>query len=403
MGAARLALGILGGLFSGRLAKQPAKTIRGVLTLDFLRQTCFAGCFVGTYKAVLAWLGARRRKGQKEGATGGPPTSLDAAIAAAIAGLTIMIDDPGRRRTVSLYLASRATAMLLRIAVARRVLPRIPLFSALVFTLAQVPNMTALVFEPDCLNADYYRLILKWSRDITPHTLHNVVTAGKDMTPPLDDSFHSCEAIGFHPGPCASYHLHDMTLNWLATAKMYLPIYLLPQLLFKMPAVRSRPLDVLVKVSTNIFNSGMMLASYITAMKGSICVMRHLTQRGRLHWTGGAVGGAATGVAAMFWEPESRRRELAIYVVPQGLTTVWNKLQKCGIVRPVPGFETVFFCLSMSSLMWALHGAPEKLKPWMKSALGHVVEGEGPGSDSDRHQAASATPKDATAGRIKEL
>ena len=162
MGAARLALGILGGLFSGRLAKQPAKTIRGVLTLDFLRQTCFAGCFVGTYKAVLAWLGARRRKGQKEGATGGPPTSLDAAIAAAIAGLTIMIDDPGRRRTVSLYLASRATAMLLRIAVARRVLPRIPLFSALVFTLAQVPNMTALVFEPDCLNADYYRLILKW-------------------------------------------------------------------------------------------------------------------------------------------------------------------------------------------------------------------------------------------------
>ena len=80
------------------------------------------------------------------------------------------------------------------------------------------------------------------------------------MTPPLDDSFHSCEAIGFHPGPCASYHLHDMTLNWLATAKMYLPIYLLPQLLFKMPAVRSRPLDVLVKVSTNIFNSGMMLA-----------------------------------------------------------------------------------------------------------------------------------------------
>ena len=52
--------------------------------------------------------------------------------------------------------------------------------------------------------------------------------------------FQSCEAVGYHPGPCLPYHAHDLTLNFISTAKMYLPIYILPQVVFKLDAIKTR-------------------------------------------------------------------------------------------------------------------------------------------------------------------
>ena len=46
-----------------------------------------------------------------------------------------------------------------------------------------------------------------------------------------------------------------------------------------------------------------------------------------MHWSAGVVGGALTGTGVL-WEPEGRRQELAIYVLPQTLIVIWNKLKQ---------------------------------------------------------------------------
>ena len=61
------------------------------------------------------------------------------------------------------------------------------------------------------------------------------------------------------------------------------------------------------------------------AIKSAMCSYRHGMghREGRVAlWLGG-IGGLATGTGVL-WESPSRQRELAIYVVPQALTTVWN-------------------------------------------------------------------------------
>ena len=142
----------------------------------------------------------------------------------------------------------------------------------------------------------------------------------------------------------------------------------------------------------DIFNSGMMLSTYIFMMKAAFCACRR-TQDYRL---GGHVptkwiiaGGLATGLGVL-WEPPSRQEELAIYVVPQvrsysqtqthtltharararthththtfthtlthshclqALTIVWNIARRRGLVPAVPAWEVIMFSLAMGVTM----------------------------------------------------
>ena len=71
-----------------------------------------------------------------------------------------------------------------------------------------------------------------------------------------------------------------------------------------------------------------------------MCSYRHLEQRngfkgGRMHWSAGVVGGALTGTGVL-WEPEGRRQELAIYVLPQTLIVIWNKLKQYATILSLP-------------------------------------------------------------------
>lgn len=87
---------------------------------------------------------------------------------------TCATDDLLRTRTahrfkpvVLRYMMSRAMGLLIKDAAARGLVPTIPGFSAWVFTLCQVPNMSAFMFEEELIDPDYCRLIYKWSRDMS--------------------------------------------------------------------------------------------------------------------------------------------------------------------------------------------------------------------------------------------
>eukprot|EP00039_Didymoeca_costata_P008828 m.117349 g.117349 ORF g.117349 m.117349 type:complete len:130 (-) comp14247_c0_seq4:496-885(-) len=114
----------------------------------------------------------------------------------------------------------------------------------------------------------------------------------------------------------------------------YVPLCVVPEVVFNSARILRIPGQTAIKLSRSIFQSGMMLATYIFAMKSSICFFRYITPHngGSLNVIAGIVGGLGSGTG-LLWEPEGRRQELAIYVLPQTLIVLWNMLKRIKLAR----------------------------------------------------------------------
>lgn len=50
---------------------------------------------------------------------------------------------------------------------------------------------------------------------------------------------------------------------------------------------------------------------------------------------------------AVTLEPEGRRSEIALFIMPRFFETLWNYLKRRGLVFPLPGGELLVFALAM--------------------------------------------------------
>lgn len=50
---------------------------------------------------------------------------------------------------------------------------------------------------------------------------------------------------------------------------------------------------------------------------------------------------------AVMLEPESRRSEIALFIVPRFFETLWNLMKKRKLAKPIPGGELLVFALAM--------------------------------------------------------
>jgi hypothetical protein len=115
-------------------------------------------------------------------------------------------------------------------------------------------------------------------------------------------------------------------------------------------------------------------------MKAAFCVSR----RNANVKVGGPVsnifllsGGLATGLG-IFWETPSRQEELAIYVVPQALTIVWNILRRHTPIVPIPAATVVMFSAAMGCIMHHFDDSRKSrlhLKPYVRIPLERVIDG----------------------------
>ena len=47
------------------------------------------------------------------------------------------------------------------------------------------------------------------------------------------------------------------------------------------------------------------------------------------------------------WEEESRRSEIALFIMPRFFETAWNFLKRRNLVKPIPGGELIIFAFTM--------------------------------------------------------
>ena len=145
---------------------------------------------------------------------------------------------------------------------------------------------------------------------------------------------------------------------YLRALPVYLPVYLLPMIIFKHRQLLHRPLQILLPTVSNLLRSSLFLASYCTSAWAAACAT---TQVGLVTSIKGALAGFVGG-SCVAMEKKGRRVELALYVLSQSLPSTYRTLHQWGYLPMIPHGESICFVAAMSVIMWSYCTRPHLMR-----------------------------------------
>ena len=164
-------------------------------------------------------------------------------------------------------------------------------------------------------------------------------------------------------------HLHDHTCEWDAikrffmvftnSLKFYVPIHLIPVIIFKLRKLRKEPKRVIYGFLKNVGRSCMFLATYMTILKYCICLFKNLSGQNRPLVV--ILSGLCT-FPGMYWEAPGRRTEMGLYFLSPFLEGMWMWFEKRGYVTSIKYGEIYLFVFAMAIIMYCYQQEPDAIK-----------------------------------------
>ena len=164
-------------------------------------------------------------------------------------------------------------------------------------------------------------------------------------------------------------YLHEHTCEWDAikrffivfrnSLKFYVPIHLIPVIIFKLKRIRKEPKKVIFGFLKNVFRSCMFLATYMTILKYGICFFKNLSGQNRPLVV--IISGLCT-FPGMYWEADGRRTEMGLYFLSPFLEGMWKWFAKRGYVSSISNGEIYLFVITMAILMYCYQQEPDTIK-----------------------------------------
>lgn len=128
--------------------------------------------------------------------------------------------------------------------------------------------------------------------------------------------------------------------------------------------------DVALRVLFGAMRSSAFLGLFIGLAWYGVCLTRN-----SLHddWTAGPLLGSFLSGWSVLLEPPQRRMELACYVLPRALHSVWFRLKRAGLARDVPYFHVLLSMLACAILASAWEQRSTSLRPMVRAILGLML------------------------------
>jgi len=165
----------------------------------------------------------------------------------------------------------------------------------------------------------------------------------------------------YHPGHTC---LEEAGKRWLKVAKntyrYYLPIHLIPFLLFKLKHLKKNPKATISKALLHYVKSICFMSTYIAILKYTLCAAKNV--RGRIDEFN-ATTGAFLAAWSVLFESETRRVEIALFIMTRFFETLWNYLKHRGYVKAVWSGENIVFGIAMGIIAYFYHCEENAIKP----------------------------------------
>ena len=141
--------------------------------------------------------------------------------------------------------------------------------------------------------------------------------------------------------------------------KFYIPIHLIPSLIFKTDKFKKNPKIYIKRSLKNTFMSSMFISAYVAGFWWLACIFRNIRV------SGDKISLIMAGLIcsfAVFFEEPSRRTEIALYMFPRFLESFIMFLQKKGLVKSIPNGEVLVFALALSIIMYCYQNEERNIK-----------------------------------------
>lgn len=243
--------------------------------------------------------------------------------------------------------------------------------------------MYAYVMRPETLPESYYKFIVRTGpihevilqavrdncRD-KPVVLKHVVQYFDKFRPtspfPLKDAYPPiipCSLL--HPRFDSCWRA-DLDV-YIQTAKKILPLYtsltIVPILAFQLGKLTRQPVKVLSHTFFGLLQSIAFLSCFVGLYQTMVCLQRKVVVQD--HKFSYFLAGAVAALSILI-EKKSRRSELALYVMPRALDSVYMLLCDRKWLSGIPNGDILIFCLSMGGLMYFFHNESEAMSPLLE-------------------------------------
>ncbi|KAJ3359993.1 hypothetical protein HDU91_004755 [Kappamyces sp. JEL0680] len=297
------------------------------------------------------------------------------AIAGAIAGLAVLIETPENRITISQQFFMRAMQAG-KNALKQRQLFSFPHGDTFLFSLAVASIMYAYTMWPATIPKAYYSWIVQHGR--VPKAMVELNRANTFTHERLDLDQLVGSVARFHPTienqerlvkyyeqhhgllpsiPCCALHPQSNRCSWYCCSVWFktfldmLPVYgalnVIPLVVLKTNYVLSEPLEALKRVVRNTAQSCSFLSTYVFIFQSGLCLHRTFfpssPEPKYLFYCLGAV----TGLSILV-EQKPKRAELAMYVLPKGLQSLYELAISRGSVSRIPHLDVFGSCAAFS-------------------------------------------------------
>ncbi|KAF9547949.1 hypothetical protein EC957_007462 [Mortierella hygrophila] len=287
-----------------------------------------------------------------------------------------------------------------------------------VFVLACTEIMFSWLYEPERLPGPYAFWITKMARmdkrlletlravrtgevqfkRVNPPHVHNLLTGLCEdigLNPQMGDfalrSRLPCEVV--HQGITKSCEVHTgyrWIQGFMVSTGIYLPVHLLPALLSPKAFFNRLQENPVATVSSTLMataRSSAFLATYIALIWYGICTWRskvmpitmkltgkRYTSNVVDHIYGPLLGSFMCGFSVLVEKPH-RRAEMALYVLPRAIYSMWSRIMAGRLSRKVEMTgEALMYAVSMSMLLTGMRWKREMVRPSMQGLLGWIVE-----------------------------
>lgn len=344
------------------------------------------------------------------------------AIAGAIAGgLAIMFEKKSRRTVIAQQLFVRGLQGSYN-ASSQRYGFKLPYGDVLVFSLACGQILYGFLLRPDTLPRSYVTWIntagkipvaaVRINRDLVRDGSFNAVDMERILQEEKLTSGNRAELVlrhaltigtppdfGHRYGPCAAVHptldsCRQVPMDrFISVFRWMLPIYgalhFIPMMLFKRKGFIQEPLKMLLRAGWGTTRSAAFLGTFVVIYQSYFCFKHYMYEillalrqspssivkppmwlikfliSKPSFWMGGLLSGLS-----LFVEARRRRGELAMYVLPKGLESVWVMARGKGLVFRTGDFgEALLTATGMGMVMSIYQNDPEHLSGLVRRIL----------------------------------
>jgi len=312
------------------------------------------------------------------------------ALSGFISGLALLVvKDPESKRTLSLYFFARFLQCVYNSLkdhkIFHRIFPRFEHYDSLLFMISCGQIMYSYAVRRFALPPSYLNFITKTGPIHTSviETVETVHTKGSSLDKNLPaltkylSRFYSPEKVSSLVDgiastgrvPCEALHPQQKhcSVNGVRVASdvarkifpLYASLTFVPLIVLQFSRLKAAPVKSISRSLFNACRSTIFLSAFVSWYQVVVCFYRALSsgkEHRLLYWIAGLLSGSS-----IFIEQKSRRSELALYVLPRALDSLYLILKRRSGRISIPLGELLLFCISLSGIMTAFHHQPETL------------------------------------------